>query len=298
MRRPTIRAICPALLLATVSAARPAITRAQAPADAQWAEVGRILQTADTPTSGYHRYNFPRKDLTIRMGDVTLATAMAFGTWAGFSGTPDDATMMGDLVLQPSETKAVLAELARQKIAVTAIHNHLNGETPEVIYTHYHAMGVATDLAKRIDKVIALTGVPRPVTAAAAGPVTIDTTRIFNALGLRGRAQGNVVTISVVLVNGTVTMDGHTVFPALGYGTPINLQAVSPTRLVATGDFSVTGAQLGRILPALAAHGITATAVHSHLIDESPHIYYAHFWADGTPADVLAGIRAALDAAK
>jgi len=52
------------------------------------------------------------------------------------------------------------------------------------------------------------------------------------------------------------------------------------------------------VLDAFAAHHITATAVHSHLIGESPTIYYIHFWADGTLADVTRGLRAAIDAGR
>ena len=86
--------------------------------------------------------------------------------------------------------------------------------------------------------------------------------------------------------------------PALAYGTPINIQAVSPTRVVATGDFSIREAKVQPVLKALAEGKITATALHTHLIGETPKIYYIHFWGDGPPADVLAGLRAALDAGK
>jgi hypothetical protein len=95
-----------------------------------------------------------------------------------------------------------------------------------------------------------------------------------------------------------VTMDGRTLTPALAYGTPINLQTLEGGRAVATGDFSITGDKVAPVLSALTANGITATALHSHLIGEEPRIYYMHFWADGPSAEVLRGLRAALDAAK
>jgi hypothetical protein len=52
------------------------------------------------------------------------------------------------------------------------------------------------------------------------------------------------------------------------------------------------------VADALATNGITVTAVHSHLVEEQPAIYYMHFWADGPLPDVLRGLRAALDAAR
>ena len=282
----------------SLAAQMPARLIGQTPSDPAWTEVGRILKTAETPTGGYHRYNLPRRDLTVRMGDVIVSTAVAFGSWAGFSGPANDATMMGDLVLPAPELRPVLRELAQQGIAVTAIHNHLSGESPEVIYVHVHSQGSATDLAGRLDKAIALTATPRPVVTAVDVPLTIDTTEVFRVLGGHGRARGDVAQLSFMLVDSVVTMHGRPVLATLGYGTPINVQAVSPARLVASGDFAVLGRRLQPLLTVLARHGITATAVHTHLVDESPHIYFVHFWADGATAEVLAGLRGALEAAR
>lgn len=277
--------------------AGPAAAQAQSGLTPAWDSVGRILKTPAALTGGYHRYNFPRRDLTLRIGDVTVSPALALGAWAGFSGEPADATMMGDLVVTSGELKPVLAELARQRIGVTAVHNHLAGEEPRITYVHFHGQGDALDLATRFDRVLALTGAPRPVVAAAPQPVTIDTALVFGTLGLTGRAQGAVAQVSTVLVPGTVTLHGRPVSPALGYGTPINIQVVEPGRAVATGDFAVLGSKVAPVLEALTAHGITATALHSHLVDAEPTIYYMHFWADGPLPEVLRGLRAALDAA-
>jgi hypothetical protein len=93
-------------------------------------------------------------------------------------------------------------------------------------------------------------------------------------------------------------MHGRMVVPALGYGSPVNVQMVSASRAVATGDFAVLGAKVDGVLDALATNGITATAVHSHLIGEVPTIYFIHFWADGPPSGVLRGLRAAIDAGR
>jgi len=250
------------------------------------------------PPGAIYRYTWPRRDVTLRIGDVAVAPALALGAWVGFSGDAASATMMGDLVLTSGEVKPVLAELARQRIAVTAIHNHLVGEDPKITYVHFHAEGNPVELAGRLDRVLALTGAPRPVTAAAPQPVTIDTALVFNTLGLRGRAQGAVAQVSVVLVPGTVTLHGRTVTPALGYGTPINIQVLGPDRAVATGDFTVLAAKVAPVFEALTAHGITATALHSHLVGEEPKLYYTHFWADASLTEVLRGLRAALDAAR
>jgi hypothetical protein len=290
-----VRPILPTVFILGVASAGAS---AQAPLGAPWDSVGRILRTSGSATAGYYRYSWPRRDITLRIGDVTVSPALALGAWAGFSGDAANATVMGDLVLTSVEVQPVLAELTRQRLAVTAIHNHLVGEDPKITYVHFHAEGNPVALAGRLDRVLELTGAPRPVTAAAPQPVTIDTALVFNTLGLRGRAQGAVAQVSVVLIPETVTLHGRTVTPALGYGTPINIQMVSADRAVATGDFSVLAAKVAPVFEALASHGITATALHSHLIGEEPKLYYMHFWADASLIEVLRGLRAALDAAR
>lgn len=268
------------------------------PRAAEWDSVGRILQSPATATGGYHRFNFPRRDLTLRIGDVTVAPALALGSWAGFAGEPADATMMGDLVLTADEVPHVLAEMSQEHLDVTAVHNHLVGESPTITYLHYHGQGSALDLAARLDRVLHVTATPRPVSAGSPAAVTIDTAMVFRALGQPGRAQGNVAQVGMVLVPGAVTMDGRTMNPAMAYGSPINIQQVSPQRVVATGDFAVPGPKVSALLNALATHGIAATAVHMHMIDETPKVYFIHYWADGPLPAVLAGLRAAIDAAR
>jgi hypothetical protein len=265
---------------------------------AAWDSVSRILQTPVNVTGGYHRFNLPRRDITVTVGDVTVSPSLALGSWVGFAGEPGQSMMMGDLVLRATELKPVLAELARQNVTVTAIHNHLAGESPQITYVHFHGMGGAVDLARRVDRAVALTATPRPVAAAAPTPVTIDTAVVFRTLGATGRAQGNVAQLSIMLVEGAVRMHGHALHGPLAYGSPVNIQLVNPTRAVATGDLTVKGERVDPVLDAFASHGITTTAVHSHLIGEAPTMYYIHFWADGALGDVLRGLRAAIDAGK
>ena len=285
------------LAAAGLSALTVTSAAAQAPTTA-WDSVGTILQTAPAPTGGSQRYNFPRRDITLRVRDVTVAPALALGGWLGFAGSPRAAMVMGDLVLLGDELGPALSELNAQGIEVSAIHNHIVGD-PQVTYLHVHSSGNAVELARKFDKVLARTRTPRPVIAAAvAAPVTIDSGLVFRTLGLTGRAQGAVAQMSVVLPTKPVKMGGMPVLGALAYGTPINVQMIDTGRYVATGDYAVLESRVQPVIAALARNGITATAVHSHLIGESPRVYYIHFWADGAPAAVLTGLRAALDAGR
>lgn len=272
--------------------------RAQAGGGAPWDSVGRVLGARVAESGGVYRYNFPRSDLTVRVGDVTVEPGLALGSWAGFAAMGSDTVVMGDLVVTASELGGVLRQLSDDGLAVTAVHNHLVGEEPRIMYVHYEGRGGALALAQKVDRALARTGAPRPVRVSEPRPVAIDTALVFRELGARGRAAGRLVQLGFNLVPRPVTMHGHAVPAALALGTPVNLQLVDGNRVVATGDFTVTAEQLDPVLDALARHGIVATAVHSHLVGESPTLYYMHFWADGPLPEVLRGLRAALDAAR
>lgn len=263
-----------------------------------WDSVGRVLQTSAITAGAYRRYTFPRRDLTVRVGDVALSPRLALIGWAGFTGQPQAAIMMGDLVVTETELRGVQATLDSQRLNVTAVHNHLLGETPRIMYVHVHGEGPAVDLARRLDRALARTSTPRGVALPATAPVSLDTAAIFAALGTTGTASGNVAQLNVVLVNTPVRLHNQTLPPALAAGTVVNIQAVSATRLVATGDFAVTGDRVSALVGTLVGHGMTATSVHNHLIGESPPLYFIHFWADGPPDDVLSGLKAVLDTAR
>ena len=264
---------------------------------AVWDSVGRVLQSSPAQAAGYVRFNFPRRDLTLKMGDNTVSR-LALGAWAGFSGNGKQAMVMGDLVVTVAELLPVEAAIDSQHLAILGVHNHLTGESPTIMYVHFHGDGPAVDLARRLDRVLAKTLTPRGVSGPATAPVTIDTAQVFSTLGAKGTASGAVAQLGFVLIKGNVTMRGDTIPPALAAGTAVNIQAVSADRFLATGDFAVYQDRVQPVISALTSHGITATAVHNHLQSENPPVYFIHFWADGAPGDVLAGIRAALDAGK
>lgn len=262
-----------------------------------WNPVAQSLKSPAVAMPGYVRFNFPRTDLSVTMAGVTLAPQIVQGGWVGFAGTPAAATAVGDLVLLPSELPGVVRDLQARGFEVSAVHNHLMGETPALVYVHLAATGPAPQLAAQLDTILGHTATPRPATMPPASG-SVDSASVFGALGLSGRVRGAVAQTGPILVADTVIWHGQPLPPALIVNSPINLQAVSADRLVGSGDFALIDRQLGPVLAALSAHGILTTAVHSHLIGERPHINYTHFWVDGPPSVVLAGLRAAIDAAR
>ncbi len=300
-----VRSISALVLVAILCVVAGAWWRAQAQGRAPaggggsdaWSQVAATLKSGGAFVNGHHRYAFPRRDLQVKVGDVPIEPELALTSWVGFAGDPGNAVMMGDLVLLDRELGPVLAALAPQQIDVNAIHDHLSGEEPRLIYVHVHGHGDALTLAKGLDQALALTGTPRPVVDPPPQPVTIDTAKVFGTLGGKGFARGNVAGITFLFIPGQVTMDGVPVPPALGYASPVTVEQIAPNRMVATGDIATTADKVPDLVRAMSTHGIVATALHTHMVGETPTVYFTHFWGDGAPDSVLPGLKAVLDAA-
>jgi len=265
-----------------------------------WGLVARALGKSSAPPGETYRVTFARSDLRVRVGDVAVAPALALTSWAAFAGSADSADVMGDLVLTEREVPVVVSGLLGAGFDVTAIHHHLLGESPRVFYLHYHGRGAAVPLAARLRAVLSRTATPlgEPAVAPRPAPVTLDTTALFAALGAHGRLAGNVAQIGVPTSGSAVMLDGRPVPGALGVNTAINIQGVTARRAVATGDFVLQAARVQPTVRALESAGIHVTAIHSHLIGETPPAYFVHFWGDAEPLALARGLRTAIDSAR
>ena len=83
--------------------------------------------------------------------------------------------------------------------------------------------------------------------------------------------------------------------PALGVGTAINFQPLGGGKATITGDFALAGAEVAPVAKTLRQNGIEVTAIHTHMTDDDPHLYYMHFFATGEAGALAQGLRAALD---
>jgi hypothetical protein len=62
-----------------------------------------------------------------------------------------------------------------------------------------------------------------------------------------------------------------------------------------TGDFVLTANEVNPVIQALRQSGIEVTALHSHMLDESPRLFFMHFWANDDAVTLAKGLRAAPD---
>jgi Domain of Unknown Function (DUF1259). len=143
-----------------------------------WNEVAEALGRAGAlQPGGVYKVGMPRGDLHVTIGRVQVKPALALGSWVGFKQTgPNEVTAMGDLVLLESEVGPVTSKLQDGGIEQTAIHNHLRGETPRVIYVHIRGQGDPTKVAAAIHAALTMTKTPMNPAAAKAASLPLDTT--------------------------------------------------------------------------------------------------------------------------
>ena len=267
----------------------------QLPTD--WKAVDRILSRSGSLQGETYRVGFPRGDLHVTVGAVTVRPALALGSWVAFKQTGDSMAMLtGDLVLLESEVGPVIDALERENVEPTAIHNHLIGESPHVVYMHIGARGRLTALATAVQDALQRTATP----AAAAGPApgaapeTVDTAQIAQILGVHGRVNGGVYQLSIARAT-PVMMDSIEVPPAMGVATAINFQRTGASTAAVTGDFVLIAGEVAPVMRALRANGIVVTALHSHMLGETPRLLFMHFWGEGDAEKLARGLRAALN---
>jgi hypothetical protein len=250
---------------------------------------------------GVHKYGLPRSDLHVSVGGIAVKPALALGSWVAFKrmGSAGDSAMaMGDLVLLEREVTPVLTKLQEMGVRQTALHNHLQGESPRVMYLHVEAEGAPVRVAQALRAALALTGTPPAAPAAGAGSAGsafgLDTAALARALGRSGKTNGGVYQVSVPRAE-AVRVHGQEIPPAMGVATAINFQPTGGGRAAIAGDFVLTGTEVDPVIRTLRAHGIAVTALHSHLLDEEPeHLYFMHFWAVDDAVRLAEGLRAAL----
>lgn len=294
--------------LPLISAALLLVAALAAPAVAapDWNAVGAALgKTGSQQPDGIYKIALPRSDLHVTLDGVTLKPGFALGGWLGFEPVGEDAMMMGDLVLTPEEVDPVLAKLLEENIAVTAIHNHLLRTDPAVVYMHVEAHGDPAKLARGLHNAIAFSMTPlaaaQPpqgqasyLSAAALDPFPLDADALDRTIGFPGKNNGGILQYSLPRAD-KITAHGTPVPPALGTATAINFQPTGEGKAAITGDFVLTAQEVNPVAKALRQSGIAVTALHSHMLDEEPRLFFMHFWANDDARKLAQGLRAALD---
>jgi hypothetical protein len=279
--------------------------------DVDWTPVSQAIGIPGSMQSGgVYRIDIPRSDLNVKIQGTDLKTStasfqikpsFALGGFLVFAsaGGGMQAMMMGDLVLTESEIEPVMLKFEQGGVEVAAIHNHLLWEKPTVMYMHVMVMGDAVQLAKTVHDALALTHTPlsAPAPNPADQQVDLDTAALDQAIGVAGKVSGGVYKFSIAPTY-TITSNGMTIPASMGMSTGLAFQPLGKGRAAVTGDFVLLGKQVNPVIRALRPHGILVTALHSHMLDATPTMFFMHFYATGDATALAQGLRAGLDAIK
>jgi hypothetical protein len=288
MRVVYVLAIC---AMATISGA----ARAQ---EIDWKKVDEAIGRSAAVSGDVHRYGFPRSDLNVTLDGVTIRPALALGGWVAFKPAHGGAMAMGDLVLLETEINPVMAKLIENGVEITAVHNHVLRANPATFYMHVGGHGDPVNLATAIRTGLAASKTPltAPAPPASQPAIDLDTGQLDQIIGAKGQATGGVYQFGVPRRD-PVSESGMQLAPAgpLGVATAINFQPTGGGKAAITGDFVLTGEEVNPVIKALRSNGIEVTAVHSHMLDEQPRLFFLHFWANDDAMKLAKGLRAALD---
>jgi hypothetical protein len=191
--------------------------------------VGLAVALDKVQPDGVYRIGLPRTDLKVTVDGVKVKPSFALGSYLVYLGSGGSSAMMKrDLVLTEREIEPVMLKLEQAGIEVTALHNHLIG----------------------------------------------DTAALDAAIGATGKVDGGVSKYSIA-PKYDVTVGGMTLPASMGTATAFTFQPLGgKTKAAITGDFALLAAQVNPVIRALRAHDIDVTALHSHMLDAQPTVYF------------------------
>ena len=284
------------LMLLTLLAAMAIPPLADA-ADIDWKKVDAALGKTAAVSGEVHRYGIPRSDLHVTLDGVAIKPALALGGWVAFAPMHGEAMVMGDLVLLETEIKPVMTKLLNGGLDVTAVHNHILRASPATFYMHVGGHGDPEKMAAVIRSALSASNTPFDAPATTAGPapaVDLDTAKLDQIMGVKGTATGGVYQFAVPRRDPAME-SGMQVNTPLGGANAINFQPTGNGKAAITGDFLVTGNEVNPLIRALRAGDIEVTAIHSHMLDEQPRMFFIHFWANDDALKLARNVRTALE---
>ena len=294
-RKEDMMRIVSLLLIGSAVLASATIARAQ---EVDWQKVDEAFGRKPAVSGDVHRYGFPRTDLAVTLDGVTIKPGLALGGWVAFKPMHGEVMVMGDLVLLETEINPVMTKLIENGVEITAVHNHLLRASPATFYMHVGGHGDPVKMATAIHAALAESKTPLTPPAAAAAPpaIDLDTAQLDQIMGVKGQNNGGIYAFGVPRRD-PVSEGGMAITPVgpMGAATGINFQPTGNGKAAITGDFVLAASEVNPVIKALRANGIEVTALHSHMLDEEPRLFFMHFWANDDAIKLAKGLRAALD---
>ncbi|MGJ0431282.1 DUF1259 domain-containing protein [Methylobacter sp.] len=272
------------------------------PVDLDTAKIEQLTGMKGTLDKAEHVFKVsqPRSDLSVTVAGAKIIPAMGLTSWAAFKPAGRQVMVMGDLVLQEDQVNSVMSTALDNGIEVTALHNHFLWDTPKVMFMHIGGTGDSDTMATAIGRVfqaIQSTAGSKSAAPSASMDVTktsLDSKAIEVIIEAPVEKAGDVYKVTI---GRTTKMAGHKAGKVMG----VNTWAVfvgSNEQASVDGDFAMQEPELQGVLKALRTGGINITAIHNHMVEESPRIMFLHYWGTGPANDLAKAIKSALDTQK
>ena len=263
---------------------------------ADFSSVEKNLGIAGQVQEGAYIVRFPRSDLKVTISGEPVPTALGFGSWTAWKETNMGMMVMGDIVLVEKEVNPFISALAQANVNVTALHNHFFFDEPRIFFMHIGGMGDAATMAQGIRAALSKTGTPMPPASPSSSPsLSLDTKRLEQIVGQSGQAGGGVFKITIGRMG--VKMQGVEITSSMGLNTWAAFMGTNEQAHV-VGDVAMVAKEVNPVIRALRKGGINVVAVHNHMIDEEPRIFFLHYWGTGKAEDLARTVREAFDQAK
>jgi uncharacterized protein DUF1259 len=138
-----------ALIDQAVSRAQPAAPAAAAATNPSLdtAALAKIVGQAGEQSGAVYKITIGRPDIALREHGAAINSRMGLNTWAAFTGTDADAMVAGDVAMLEKEVTPVVQALRASGLDVVAMHHHMIGTQPMVVFLHYYGTGPAATLA-------------------------------------------------------------------------------------------------------------------------------------------------------
>lgn len=275
-----------------------ALLAAGAQSSDDWTSVEKALSRKATVRDGVCRVNYPRRDLDVRIGDLKVAAGFGLTTWIAFQRmskhSSDYAMAMGDFVATDAEAPAAQKALLDGGLEITAVHNHLLGENPGIVYMHFSGQGEADKLASAFLGALGKTGAPTEAPPAPDLTGAPDWTALERALGRKGTNNGRVYNVSVPRAD-RILEEGEEIHALNGAASSVNFQWIADGKVALTSDLVLAKDEVRPVVHAMHRNGITITALHNHMLEDEPRTFHMHVWATGAPEALAKAMAEALD---
>src|SRR5437870_4545618 len=168
---------------------------------------------------------------------------------------------------------------------------------PMTFYLHIGGHGDPEKMATALRAALVASKTPLAAPAAGTPPaIDLDTAQLDQIIGARGTNNGGVYAFGVPRRD-AINESGMQVAPAgpMGVATAIDFQPTGGGKAAITGDFVLIGTEVNPVVSALRSNGIEVAAIHSHMLNEQPRLFFMHFWANDDATKLAKGLRAAID---